>query len=671
MSLAVSPLLTPMGRSDAGTDPAARALQALVQMASNADAPLEALVKAVAANNLTTLSVNGETLQVRLSVALPVGTALSIAPAPGNAAAVSVQMKPQAVVAQMAPQAPAQAASAAIVSAMTTTAVSVAPARMTRMPSPAVADLAAPSPEDPGPIPSPVPATDAAVRKPVTAGDARSPVAPSAAAFPAEAPEMPDSPLMRGQAVIATPQTPSEPDSAVAVARAAAPAPPANPAAPTRQGPVPAVVTSSPITPEAPAVLQTQPPLPANFPPATVQSAPGTAAPPTPIAPSPAAAPAPTAAAIVVQPGVATAALPIAAPLLQASGHAPIPMPTQTMATPTTSVGAPIAAAAAEPEPWPTRSPQPVRPAAIPYATAPRPGPTPIVALPPPDLAQAIATQQPLAPMLADAVKLAADPAMPPPLRAAAQQVVANAIDPAKAPLDAATLKQAVESAGVLRPLSPLASPDLANRLTALRNVLASLLGDDAVALPNERRRPASLPLRGDAPHAERSEMVPLGDEAPRGLANRLLGETDGALSRLKLLQSASQPADGRAPDPARPAEYRVEVPMLLGREATTLQFVFDREAQPPEQKKPRGWRMRFALNVAALGEVGADISILGAATQVTVWAGETETAALIEAMLPDLAPALAARGLEPGAIRMRHGRPGSVATGRLLDSAR
>jgi hypothetical protein len=273
--------------------------------------------------------------------------------------------------------------------------------------------------------------------------------------------------------------------------------------------------------------------------------------------------------------------------------------------------------------------------------------------------------------MLADAAKLAADPTMPQPLRAAAQQVVAQALDPARVPVDAVVLRQAVETAGVLRPLTPLGTPDLSTRLTALRDVLARLLGDAAAPLANDRRRQPSVPVRGDAPHAERSEMVSLVADAPGGLAHRLLAETDGALSRLKLLQAASLPADGRAPDPARPAEYRVEIPMLLGREATTIQFVFDREAQPQEPRKPRGWRMRFALNVAALGEVGADISILGAATQVTVWASETETAALIAAMLPELGPALAARELEPGAIRMRHGRPGSIAPGRLLDSAR
>jgi hypothetical protein len=661
MSLAVSPSLTPMLRSDAGTDPAARALQALVQMATNADAPLDALVKAVAANNLTTLSVNGETLQVRLSVALPVGTALSIAPVPGTPAAVTVQVKPQVPVAQLALDVSAQAA---IVSALTAKNGQDAPspAIPTRQPQP---NLPAPA-EDPSSAFSPVPPASTAAAKPMPQAEARAHVAAGIASTALDAQELAGAPTIRGPAVPGVPQVATEPVASTSVARDAAPVPtapgPGQPArAPLSGGVTP--ISPLPITDGEPLVVPTPAPQAAPLPNATASGAKAFSL------PTPAATPPPTAAGQAPPPATApqAAAQNLGSPPLTATALAPTPAPPASASAPSAQT-APAEAADASGVPR-TFVPEPARPAAIPYATAPRPSAA--VAAPPPDLARAIATQQPLAPVLADAVKLAADPAMPPPLRVAAQQVVAQAIDPTRAPLDAATLKHAVESAGVLRPLSPLASPDLENRLTALRNVLASLLGDDAIALPNERRRAAAVPLRGDAPHAERSEMVPLADEAPRGLAHRLLAETDGALSRLKLLQAASLPADGRAPDPARPAEYRVEVPMLLGREATTIQFVFDREAQPHEQKKPRGWRMRFALNVAALGEVGADISILGAATQVTVWASETETAALIEQMLPDLAPALAARGLEPGAIRMRHGRPGSIATGRLVDSNR
>lgn len=666
MSLAVSPSLTQLVRSDTGTDPAARALQALVQMAGSADAPLEALVKAVAANNLTTLAVNGETLQVRLSLALPVGTALTITPATNGSAAVSVQVKPQAAVAQMAPESGAQAASAAVVSAMAATSAASAPLRQTETRPIAgtvpVATATLAEPDAPGP--TVVPAVQTPRRD--TANGAGAPVPVAAPPSPPKGPE----------------RQMAEVPRAVATGPEPAPAPASGlPRPPAAASPTPVPTPSARAQRSEGGTPQPLQPMVAAAPQQAVPPAPS--ARPPPVMPSPAGMPGtPSAPVLVASPAAPPVSAPaILAPKLQAMSQPPTPAappvvspagaarPTPGSPASVSMSSAPSTQVAVPDGPEVPPMAEPARPSSIPYPIAPRPSSAaPSQAAP--DLARAMATQQPLAPMLADAVKLAADSAMPQPLRAAAQQVVAQALDPARAPLDATKLRQAVEGAGVLRPLLPLATPDLGTRLTALRDVLTRLLGNDAPVLSADRRRPAPLPLRGDAPHAERSELVSVADEPANGLARRLLGETEGALSRLKLLQAASQPADGRVPDAARAAEYRVEVPMLLGREATTVQFVFDREAQPHEQKKPRGWRMRFALNVAALGEVGADISIMGAATQVTVWASETETASLIESMLPDLGPALAARGLEPGTIRLRHGRPGNPAPGRMLDSA-
>jgi hypothetical protein len=70
---------------------------------------------------------------------------------------------------------------------------------------------------------------------------------------------------------------------------------------------------------------------------------------------------------------------------------------------------------------------------------------------------------------------------------------------------------------------------------------------------------------------------------------------------------------------------------------------------------------------------VGAEIGLLGKSVNVALWAEEPALAADIEAMLPELAPALTRLGLEPGAIRIRHGAPTAPppGAGSLVDSRR
>jgi hypothetical protein len=86
-----------------------------------------------------------------------------------------------------------------------------------------------------------------------------------------------------------------------------------------------------------------------------------------------------------------------------------------------------------------------------------------------------------------------------------------------------------------------------------------------------------------------------------------------------------------------------------------------------------RGWTMRFAMNFAATGEVGAEVGLLGRSVNVALWAADPDTAASLEAALPELAPALASIGLEPGAVRVRAlpPEPPRPASGQYLDSRR
>ncbi|HHY49307.1 MAG TPA: flagellar hook-length control protein FliK, partial [Alphaproteobacteria bacterium] len=242
----------------------------------------------------------------------------------------------------------------------------------------------------------------------------------------------------------------------------------------------------------------------------------------------------------------------------------------------------------------------------------------------------------------------------------------------------AETLRQAVERAGVLATMPAARATalpaDVKSSLLQLRAGLLSLLDGGAIApiAPVSRRPPP--PLRDAPPRGLRAEPPSLADAAsPREAARTLLHQTDAALSRLRLTQLASQPPDATraaAPGP----NLLVEVPMLLGGELAIAQLRVERDGSRHERGAARGWRMRFAVSFSAIGEVGAEVSLIGRTASVLIWAGEDATADALEAMLPGLPPALAARGLAVGTVRVRRGAPqpeASMATGRLMDRVR
>jgi hypothetical protein len=136
-------------------------------------------------------------------------------------------------------------------------------------------------------------------------------------------------------------------------------------------------------------------------------------------------------------------------------------------------------------------------------------------------------------------------------------------------------------------------------------------------------------------------------------------------------MQLASLPdADPvRAPTP----ELRLEIPFLIGQELVMAQFQVFRDAARRHAEGKRGWTMRFAMNFAAIGEVGAEVGLLGRSVNVALWAADPDTAASLEAALPELAPVLASIGLEPGAVRVRGLPPETPnpASGHYLDSRR
>lgn len=278
-----------------------------------------------------------------------------------------------------------------------------------------------------------------------------------------------------------------------------------------------------------------------------------------------------------------------------------------------------------------------------------------------------------MAPLLQNLSVLSARVAaeMPRPVAEPAMRLLNQRITLDRGAPTATTLKQAVLSAGVLTSPSS-AGADTKTALLQLRAGLLAMLGDGEIApvAPVARRPPP--PHKDAQPRAMRAEPPTLSaNTEPRDAARTLLGQTDAALSRLKLLQLASQPQETRPGVPVLP-DLHIEIPMVLGHETAMAQLRIQKDGKGGGKPSERGWRLRFAVSFPQIGEVGAQVSLIGRTTSIALWAEEPQTAAALEEMLPDLTPALAARGLTVGSVRLRRGAPpddSPAATGRLVDS--
>ena len=285
---------------------------------------------------------------------------------------------------------------------------------------------------------------------------------------------------------------------------------------------------------------------------------------------------------------------------------------------------------------------------------------------------EAMAKQNSVAPLLQSLAAVVAQPArLPEPIVNAALQVLAQRIVAPAGKVQAPDIEKAVARSGVfLEAALAAAAPvrgDAKAALLNLRAVLEKFLGGTPPTNPPAQRE--SPPLRELPPRAMATEPLPLPD-APRDLARALHSQTDAAISRVKLGQLAALPD---APNSARPSqpELRMELPFLIGQELVMAQLQIAQDGRRHESNRKRGWTMRFAMNFSQTGEVGAEVGLLGKSVNVALWAAEPETAEALNAALPDLARALEALGLDPGAVRIRSGEPEprKIAAGHFVDA--
>jgi len=611
---------------------------------------IDARVVGQIAAGLTQLAAGNESFVLKLETPLPAGTMVNIkvTPTPQGMPAVTVSVPAPALQAARPPLSLPTPTSPLVEAQVPLPAVAT-PAPTAPRQLPQAVQLPLPDPVTP---PSPMAAGPA---RPAQAGPATapSPLPPAAGQPDTEHRPQPATPANAAAAQPATPrqatQAPQLPQPVLPVGPqpqpassqpAAQVAPPVTTprAQPAAAQPASASIVPPPSTP-APALLQSATPVaisPTSPQPATVPT-------PATVAPTPPAQP-----ALIL-------ATPLAAQPQQPLPTHPSPYPVHLphTATPAVAQQLPLSANAAAAS----------RPTAPAFNLA--------------DPAQAAARQDSAAPLLARlaAIVTAAAPSLPRPLIDLALKVLATRLDLNRGAPDANTLEAAVLKAGVL--LTPLGREpaDSKSALLALRSGLRALLGGDTAASTTPAERPAP-PIKGDPPRAPTPQAaLPDPSADTRDTARALLGHTDAALSRLKLLQSASQPVtDTRTDGPLPRNELRVEIPMLLGAETGILQLLVERDGKHKrEPERQRGWRMRFAMNFSATGEVGADIAMLGRSASIAIWAADPDIADALDELLPELAPAIQRHGLELTSLRVRRGAPrhAQAAPGQQLDSAR
>ena len=318
----------------------------------------------------------------------------------------------------------------------------------------------------------------------------------------------------------------------------------------------------------------------------------------------------------------------------------------------------------------------PVAGSAVP--APPPPGATPQAALAQ-MVQQAIPRQDSLVGLTTVLTSIAGKVALPEPVAKAAQQVLAARVPLDGIKLTGAGIKTAMQMSGVFQEAllasgqGSAAAGDLKTALLTLRQTLGAWLGNQA---PVAQVSGLAPPMRGQVPRARAGDGAPpsLPDD-PVELGKVLSERTDAALSRLRLHQNASLPdPTGQRAD----GQWSMDLPVIVGGQQQVLQLQIQRDAeQEAERSEERSWQVRFAINLAERGEVGAQISLRAKNTGVLLWADREDTARSLAAAVDGLRQELGDAGLVAGALVVLAGAPAMEATqpaaseGHVLDATR
>ncbi len=250
--------------------------------------------------------------------------------------------------------------------------------------------------------------------------------------------------------------------------------------------------------------------------------------------------------------------------------------------------------------------------------------------------------------------------ALPEPVAKAAQQVLALRVPLDGARLDGTMIKTAVQRSGVFQEAllasgqGAQAAGDTKTALLGLRQTLGNWLGQQA---PVAQVAAVAPPMRGVQLRARAGDggTPNLPDDLMEA-GKVLLERTEAALSRMRLHQNASLPDTNSV---RQDSQWSLDLPVVIAGQQHLLQMQIHRDDTADNQApEDRGWQIRFAINLAGAGEIGAQIAMKSKSTGVMLWADQPETAAALAAGIEELKGELASIGLVPGAVVVRTGPP-------------
>jgi hypothetical protein len=283
-------------------------------------------------------------------------------------------------------------------------------------------------------------------------------------------------------------------------------------------------------------------------------------------------------------------------------------------------------------------------------------------------IAAALARQDGLAHLFAAAAALGGrgGDELPRPLSDALAALAGLVLDD---PPDGAALKAAFARAGLFHEALVLASDarasgDFKSVLATLRATL-TLFMDEAPPHPSvEVVRDRVPPPRPGAPAPPEAAVPWPDDQDPVLLARRLVGETEHALARLALHQTAViEEAGVRPGEIGRATAFSLALPIAgaTGVSIATIRVERDdaREDRPPDAPAEPTWRVDVSLAVEPLGPIEGRIGLLpGRRVVAGLWCAEPAAVAPIVAGIAMVRTELEAAGIELGAFDVHIGRP-------------
>lgn len=206
-------------------------------------------------------------------------------------------------------------------------------------------------------------------------------------------------------------------------------------------------------------------------------------------------------------------------------------------------------------------------------------------------------------------------------------------------------------------PTPPAALSAALPAVNIIRAVAEALPGVAGKALDKQERGPA---LKG-APHADRRAVLPGGEAGGRGGAqladaqsgyHRLAGQplAGGVIEEIAELQGR---AGHKGPD------VTLDFPLgEAGKQIAVGLYVLPDGAASEEAAAARRYAVSFSMETAETGPVHAELMLQGQRLALQLWAETAHFYELLEVEFAGLQQRLEAAGLQPGALRLRRGRP-------------